>query len=656
MSPAFSRLVALVTILSGVFATLAAPSIHDAADPCSKIGTKKFVPPQDALACMKSFPFNETLRQNVLTVVSRVFDFYTFEDYYLKSPPPFQDSTVNIRAELARINKTHYETDYDFNKDLYDFTQHLNDGHTRWLPDCYMAFQNILPTPIVALAETPDSAPSVFVTPDSVAQISQLGTEYTSFFDSINFDWKRLAGARVLLIDGLLPFEYAELIARTETGNYLDLGTRVASTFSSYVYQDNTYEQRLGDIAGVQFPTQVALALTLIPAGTTNIETVNVPFFANYLGPPVNSAAEYWANNCAANEDTNGVDLKLESDLLSTKKHTKSMLARNFNKTPIPLPSQFHPKLPLLDGGDDAMQSYILPDNKTGVMFVGSLNALDFFQWQLDLVATVSAMQARGVTQLIVDVTNNDGGFGCHANMLHAYLSGKKNLEPTPDFFGLATTLRVNALALKIVASDIDLGVDVGFFTPTEWQSTNATQLAPNDNYVKTGTTRIINGHIYAESRRIAEDCNEDLVIDIPEEPPFDLTKTLILGNSNCASACSVFITLMRERHNTTIVVFGGNPDMHMEYKGMAGDQVADWFDLDSEVRTANLKDDPLAPPDLLVSANMRHNFRMGYSFLDPTTPIAYKSESPDFRFQYTRETYNNPENVWIFAAKRFFG
>lgn len=73
-----------------------------------KIAGKTFVPPADALACMKSFPFNETLRQNVLDVVSRVFDFYTFEDYYLKSPAPFQDSTTNIRAQLARINTTHY--------------------------------------------------------------------------------------------------------------------------------------------------------------------------------------------------------------------------------------------------------------------------------------------------------------------------------------------------------------------------------------------------------------------------------------------------------------------------------------------------------------------------------------------------------------------
>jgi hypothetical protein len=77
-------------------------------DPCAQIGGKKFLPPAEVLACVKSFPFNETLRQNVLTNVARVFDFYTFESYYLYSPPPFQESTVDIREALVRINSTKY--------------------------------------------------------------------------------------------------------------------------------------------------------------------------------------------------------------------------------------------------------------------------------------------------------------------------------------------------------------------------------------------------------------------------------------------------------------------------------------------------------------------------------------------------------------------
>lgn len=104
------RGVALAAVAFGLPSlTGALPTIPRSEDPCTKVAGKTFVPPADALACLKSFPFNETLRQNVMSVVSTVFDFYTFEDYYLDSPPPFQESTKNIRAELARINSTTYE-------------------------------------------------------------------------------------------------------------------------------------------------------------------------------------------------------------------------------------------------------------------------------------------------------------------------------------------------------------------------------------------------------------------------------------------------------------------------------------------------------------------------------------------------------------------
>lgn len=48
---------------------LAAPSVVERAtsvDPCAKVAGQAFSPPADAIACLKSFPFNETIRQNVL--------------------------------------------------------------------------------------------------------------------------------------------------------------------------------------------------------------------------------------------------------------------------------------------------------------------------------------------------------------------------------------------------------------------------------------------------------------------------------------------------------------------------------------------------------------------------------------------------------------
>ena len=98
-------------LLSGLIVWSLLPAVAIAApalsDPCVDIAGQLFSTPEDTVACLGSFPFNETLQQNVLTVVSRVFDFYTFEDYYPTSSAPFQN-TIDIRAELARINSTSY--------------------------------------------------------------------------------------------------------------------------------------------------------------------------------------------------------------------------------------------------------------------------------------------------------------------------------------------------------------------------------------------------------------------------------------------------------------------------------------------------------------------------------------------------------------------
>jgi hypothetical protein len=79
-----------------------------AQDPCDKLAGKTHARPDDALACYKSWPFNETIRQNVLSTVARVFDFFTFEEYHLDPPAPFHEVKVNIKAEIDRINKTVY--------------------------------------------------------------------------------------------------------------------------------------------------------------------------------------------------------------------------------------------------------------------------------------------------------------------------------------------------------------------------------------------------------------------------------------------------------------------------------------------------------------------------------------------------------------------
>lgn len=126
----------------------------------------------------------------------------------------------------------------------------------------------------------------MFIAPDSVEFLEQLGSNFTDFFDNLGFDWRRLAGAKVLEIGGMDAFDYIDLIAHNVSGNYLDHGVRVNSVISSYRIQGTNFSQRLGDLAGPELLTLTELTFKLIPANETEPETVTVPYVANFIGVP----------------------------------------------------------------------------------------------------------------------------------------------------------------------------------------------------------------------------------------------------------------------------------------------------------------------------------------------------------------------------------
>jgi hypothetical protein len=151
-----------------------------------------------------------------------------------------------------------------------------------WFPACYNSYQNVLPAPVVILEE--DGVQDVYIAPDSVEFLSLLGPEFIAFFKDLGFDWQRLAGAKVSHIGGMAAFDYIDLIASKISGNYLDHGIRVNSVLSSYRIVNNSFSQRLGDLAGPEILTQTHLAMTLTPANSTKAETINIPFVADFIG------------------------------------------------------------------------------------------------------------------------------------------------------------------------------------------------------------------------------------------------------------------------------------------------------------------------------------------------------------------------------------
>jgi hypothetical protein len=128
----------------------------------------------------------------------------------------------------------------------------------------------------------------VFIAPNSDVLFDQLGSGFADYYRAKGFDWKRLAGARVLRIGGYSARDYIDKIARRESGNFLDHNVRVNSVVSSYQISNASLSQRLGDLATSLVLRRTSLLFTLIPASSTTglPEKVNVPFVASFIGQP----------------------------------------------------------------------------------------------------------------------------------------------------------------------------------------------------------------------------------------------------------------------------------------------------------------------------------------------------------------------------------
>jgi hypothetical protein len=151
-----------------------------------------------------------------------------------------------------------------------------------WSPRCYVTWEALLPTPVVSIIV--DGVEGVYIAPDAVAFISMVPPGFSKYYDSIGFNWQRLAGAQVLQIEGMNPYDYVDLVADTVTGNYLDHGVRVNSVFTSYRLAGSSFSQKFGDLAGSVFNPMEVLTFLLIPVGGTQPENVTVPSLHVFMG------------------------------------------------------------------------------------------------------------------------------------------------------------------------------------------------------------------------------------------------------------------------------------------------------------------------------------------------------------------------------------
>jgi hypothetical protein len=378
------------------------------------------------------------------------------------------------------------------------------------------AFQSIIPFPIVPIAPSatsPLSDVQIRIAPDATSITRNLGSAYLS---SYGLDLASYNGALVTQINGQPATDYVKYIADTVTGTYLDLGVRTNSVFTSYRLSATTsrFSQRFGDFAGLIFPDTASVNMTVQRINSTTPETLEVPYQSFFLGEDFASAQSYYANNCAVLDTTNGG--QLNRTITSTSEEddssypsensdaTKDLSAQSEGQDDEEPAQRGRPRekyiaatirngfgenlaagLPenVLPTGEvqssltnaTGIKFYKLPSDQTvGVMVIGTFGPKSFAAAEEAMVNGLVAL-SKTTTSLIIDVTNNGGGFLCLGHLLHRLLAGPsvdeseypfpplKRDEPGADSsprsscadIGFESAWRSNPLAKKIMDANI---------------------------------------------------------------------------------------------------------------------------------------------------------------------------------------------------------
>ncbi|KAH8077074.1 hypothetical protein BXZ70DRAFT_705743 [Cristinia sonorae] len=656
-------------------------SIDTLGDPCRAIAGKKWVSPKEVRACFNVIAVGPKAKDNILDVVDKTTAAFDHSRPYQKlAPPPFTGEIhENLSADIARIRRTHYKTEFDLHIDVSRSVKRLFDGHTVYFNDCYdSVFLNFLPIPLVYITDN-RGVQHVHIAKDAFEVASkefadQIDVWQNALPRNLRGKLSSLNGAKVLKIDGKDPLSAVDENAKI-VGGYQALGTRQNGFFASYnVGADGKMAYSLGNFAQKSLPLDDEVILTIQRSGNISPETITLPYRSRIQTRATwTDKASYRQNLCVAQEGTNGVDAyapgvlsqaETESPIFKFQQQPPVKVAERKHRAmsvavdTIPKIDIVHPVQPTPVGNDGftVSQFYLLDDRKTGVLGLGSFSGSSdsaFEGLQKSLLNGLQSLKAMGATRLIIDVTNNGGGWICVGHWLHRILAGPK--ASTEPHAGLLSRAPAGPLPLAIVKAIVEKNADPDWWTYHNglgYQFPNATDFPPNYNWLQPVDKRVVNGELVQFSPLISDGCPASYMFDAPNKPLFDTKKVAILGNGRCASTCAQFSSLMAKKEGSKTVVFGGRKGVQQHYSGIVGGQSTDFVAMDTDVKTTGLKNHRDAPPDLITNSGQGINWRLDFGIWDIREPEEWQSRPADINLPLTLETANNPVAIWKQVAQ----
>jgi hypothetical protein len=167
----------------------------------------------------------------------------------------------------------------------------------------------------------------------------------------------------------------------------------------------------------------------------------------------------------------------------------------------------------------------------------------------------------------------------------------------------------------------------------------NNTPFAADFDYLANPVQKLVNSHPDAFSPRLGQECQPFAAPAPPAAALFDPKQVAIVSNGRCGSSCSTFSVPMAKEEGAKMVVVGGRSSIPQAYSGTVGGQSVLFSDIDSDVKTAGLKNDSLAPPDFITNSLQSITWRLSFGVWDKSQPEEWQARPADYNLLLTADT-----------------
>eukprot|EP00897_Mesotaenium_endlicherianum_P006638 jgi/Mesen1/6001/ME000304S05005 len=625
-----------------------------------------------ARACLNSFPYNATLAANVLDTVSKyVGGAYAFESLVRREQDPHLSGSVDLRASLAAVaargDRGEWATDRQFQQAVHDVLASAFDTHLRYESGCYQTFAFSHAFPLQATQEGGRQA----ITDATEDRLDVLLEEYD--------------GLEVAAIDGVDALEY---IQRTfvdgPVGDVRDASTRFNEALGT-LREDDSFSP--GDFAVSVVPPAKNHTLLRLRGEDGSEEDVNVPYFALYLSSnSFQDAPSFYRTNClpafssgsksalntargasSAAGAGGGGSAAARRRAVSLGARARSPTYRLPSREQVTAGARASPRdvVEPRQAGDGDL--YFPTDdlgNSTAVIqipdFIGVPGVVDADKWASEFVSSIRRLKKAGATKLIIDLTNNPGGYVYLAQAAASFLfpsdpstpEGRAALPVSPAIFR-ATPL----IELLVNATLAQNEPDSSFFYGRYADAASARAFTSAAGFFYPTSERSYSGVEEPYSAPLKEPF-EPLEANQTAGPPlFAASNILLVSDGTCVSGCATFAVELTQRFGVRSVFLGGLAGRPgMVYNG-AGGTILDNEEVEADMLLLGL--DPASRPEVLplpfaTRALLTFPVQAGFGPANTTFPAEFVWRPAEFQLLYTVETIGGGRPLYLEVAKHF--